>query len=242
MAWIKDHRRPEDPRLGRVLPQPLAARQASCAARTASTAPAAAPGRSTSRTASSPGRCRRSTIRSSSRACRRTSRAAASAASRFSWYLYSPLRVKYPYMRGALLDLWREARAHARGSGRGLGVASSKIPRARRATSRRAARAASAAPTGTRSLELIAAATIYTVKKHGPDRVVGFSPIPAMSMVSYAAGARFLQLIGGVLMSFYDWYCRPAARVARGLGRADRRRRERRLVQRQVHRRRWAPT
>src|SRR5512141_1487259 len=32
----------------------------------------------------------------------------------FSWYLYSPLRVKYPYARGALLDLWREARqAHA---------------------------------------------------------------------------------------------------------------------------------
>jgi len=28
----------------------------------------------------------------------------------FSWYLYSPLRVKYPYMRGVLLDLWLEAR------------------------------------------------------------------------------------------------------------------------------------
>ncbi|MBP1693407.1 MAG: respiratory nitrate reductase, alpha subunit [Chloroflexi bacterium] len=28
----------------------------------------------------------------------------------FSWYLYSPIRVKYPYTRGALLDLWREAR------------------------------------------------------------------------------------------------------------------------------------
>ena len=28
----------------------------------------------------------------------------------YSWYLYSPLLVKYPYARGALLDLWREAR------------------------------------------------------------------------------------------------------------------------------------
>ena len=37
--------------------------------------------------------------------------------------------------------------------------------------------------------EIIAAANAYTVKKHGPDRVIGFSPIPAMSMVSYAAGA-----------------------------------------------------
>ncbi len=28
-----------------------------------------------------------------------------------------------------------------------------------------------------------------------------------MSMVSYAAGARYLSLIGGVCLSFYDWYC-----------------------------------
>ena len=27
-----------------------------------------------------------------------------------SWYLYSPLRVKYPYVRGVLLDLWNEAK------------------------------------------------------------------------------------------------------------------------------------
>jgi nitrate reductase alpha subunit len=55
--------------------------------------------------------------------------------------------------------------------------------------------------------EIVAAANIYTIKKHGPDRIIGFSPIPAMSMVSYAAGSRYLSLIGGVCMSFYDWYC-----------------------------------
>ena len=27
----------------------------------------------------------------------------------FSWYIYSPLRVKYPYVRGILLNMWREA-------------------------------------------------------------------------------------------------------------------------------------
>ncbi|MBX9689905.1 MAG: molybdopterin-dependent oxidoreductase, partial [Candidatus Obscuribacterales bacterium] len=32
-----------------------------------------------------------------------------------SWYLYSPLRVKYPYMRGALIDLWRKAKAEFNG-------------------------------------------------------------------------------------------------------------------------------
>ena len=55
--------------------------------------------------------------------------------------------------------------------------------------------------------ELVAAANAYTAKTYGPDRVFGFSPIPAMSMVSYAAGARYLSLLGGVCMSFYDWYC-----------------------------------
>ena len=35
---------------------------------------------------------------------------------------------------------------------------------------------------------------------------MGFSPIPAMSQVSYAAGTRFLSLIGGTILSFYDWY------------------------------------
>jgi nitrate reductase alpha subunit len=55
--------------------------------------------------------------------------------------------------------------------------------------------------------EIVAAANAYTVRKHGPDRVAGFSPIPAMSMVSYAAGTRYLSLLGGTCLSFYDWYC-----------------------------------
>ena len=55
--------------------------------------------------------------------------------------------------------------------------------------------------------ELIAASAVHTIQKHGPDRITGFSPIPAMSMLSYAAGSRMLQLMGGVNLSFYDWYC-----------------------------------
>ena len=60
------------------------------------------------------------------------------------------------------------------------------------------------APSGDTATEIIAAANAYTIKKFGPDRLIGFSPIPAMSMVSYA-GARYLSLLGG--LSFYDWYC-----------------------------------
>ncbi|MFO6427109.1 molybdopterin-dependent oxidoreductase [Escherichia coli] len=53
----------------------------------------------------------------------------------------------------------------------------------------------------------MAASNVYTIKNYGPDRVAGFSPIPAMSMVSYASGARYLSLIGGTCLSFYDWFC-----------------------------------
>ncbi|MCP3997997.1 MAG: molybdopterin-dependent oxidoreductase, partial [bacterium] len=57
------------------------------------------------------------------------------------------------------------------------------------------------------ALEIIAASCVNTIKEHGPDRIAGFSPIPAMSMLSYASGARMLQLMGGISLSFYDWYC-----------------------------------
>ncbi|MCH1927538.1 molybdopterin-dependent oxidoreductase, partial [Shewanella sp. C31] len=42
------------------------------------------------------------------------------------------------------------------------------------------------------------------MKRYWPDRVIGFSPIPAMSQISFAAGSRFLSLLVGVPMSFYD--------------------------------------
>ncbi len=123
-----------------------------------------------------------------------------------SWYLYSPLRVKYPYVRGVLLDLWKEARAafpDAVDAWRSL----TEDPAARTRWQQARGKGGLRRADWDTVLELIAAATIYTIKQHGPDRIAGFSPIPAMSMVSYASGARFLQLIGGVSMSFYDWYC-----------------------------------
>jgi nitrate reductase alpha subunit len=122
-----------------------------------------------------------------------------------SWYLYSPIRVKYPYVRGALLDLWREARAaHADPVDAWEALAGDEAKRARfqRARGKGGFRRAS----WDEALELVAAASLSTVRKHGPDRVFGFSPIPAMSYLSYAGGSRFLQLLGGVNMSFYDWY------------------------------------
>jgi nitrate reductase / nitrite oxidoreductase, alpha subunit len=123
-----------------------------------------------------------------------------------SWYVYSPLRVKYPYMRGALLDLWQEAkRKHKDPAAAWASIVSD--PESRKKYHKARGKGGFRRVSWDEATELIAAANIATIKKHGPDRIVGFSPIPAMSMVSYAAGSRFLQLMGGVNLSFYDWYC-----------------------------------
>src|SRR5512142_2697012 len=124
----------------------------------------------------------------------------------YSWYLYSPLRVKYPYMRGALIDLWKSARDQhedAVESWASIVEDPEKRKRFQRARGKGGFRRA----TWDDAVEMISAAQIYTIKKFGPDRINGFSPIPAMSMISYASGARLMQLIGGVSLSFYDWYC-----------------------------------
>ena len=47
---------------------------------------------------------------------------------------------------------------------------------------------------------------MHTIKTLRPGPVAGFSPIPAMSMVSHCVGSRFIELIGGAMTSFYDWY------------------------------------
>ena len=124
----------------------------------------------------------------------------------YSWYLYSPLRVKYPYVRGALLDLWKQARAQHEDP---VDAWKSLVenPEARQRWQRARGKGGFRRSDWDTMLELIAAANIYTIKKYGPDRIAGFSPIPAMSMISYASGARMLQLMGGVALSFYDWYC-----------------------------------
>jgi nitrate reductase alpha subunit len=123
-----------------------------------------------------------------------------------SWYVYSPLRVKYPYMRGALIDLWKEAKQkHKDPAAAWASIVSD--PESRKKYHQARGKGGFRRVSWDEATELIAAANIATIKKHGPDRIVGFSPIPAMSMVSYASGARFLQLMGGVNLSFYDWYC-----------------------------------
>jgi nitrate reductase alpha subunit len=120
----------------------------------------------------------------------------------YSWYLYSGNRLKYPMVRSSLLKLWKEVRKTSDPLSAWKAIVEHDTSYKKQRGLGGFVRA-----TWDEVNEIIAAANVYTIKKYGPDRVIGFSPIPAMSMVSYAAGSRYLSLIGGVCMSFYDWYC-----------------------------------
>ena len=123
----------------------------------------------------------------------------------FSWYQYSPIRVKHPYMRGVLMDLWRKAKeTHQDPVEAWTAVVEDEA--ARKSFHQARGKGGFRRASWDEVTEIIAASTMYTIKKYGPDRIIGFSPIPAMSMLSYAGGSRYMQLLGAVSMSFYDWY------------------------------------
>jgi nitrate reductase alpha subunit len=123
----------------------------------------------------------------------------------FSWYTYSPTRVRYPYVRGVLLEMYREAKSRLGDPVLAWADVVSDPERSRRYKAARG-KGGLVRASWDEASEMVAAAHVHTIARYGPDRVAGFSPIPAMSMVSHAAGARFVSMIGGTMLSFYDWY------------------------------------
>ncbi|HHG89875.1 MAG TPA: nitrate reductase subunit alpha [Devosia sp.] len=123
----------------------------------------------------------------------------------YSWYMYSANRVKHPLVRSRLLKLWRAARATLPPVAAWASIV--EDPEKRKSYTSVRGHGGFVRASWEEVNEITASANAYTARTHGPDRVIGFSPIPAMSMVSYAAGSRYLSLMGGTCMSFYDWYC-----------------------------------
>lgn len=123
----------------------------------------------------------------------------------FSWYIYSPLRVKYPYIRGILLNLWREAINEHKNP---LDAWKSIVEDKEKSKQYKEARGKGGFVRASweEVAKIISTSMLYTTLNYGADRNCGFSPIPAMSMVSHGAGARFMSLMGGPMLSFYDWY------------------------------------
>lgn len=124
----------------------------------------------------------------------------------YSWYTYSPVRLKYPLVRSRLLAMWQAALSR-HGDPVRAWKSIAEDPEKRRAYQQLRGKGGFVRVSWEEAATLVAASLVHTIEKYGPDRIFGFTPIPAMSMVCYAAGARFLSLIGGAMISFYDWYC-----------------------------------
>lgn len=123
----------------------------------------------------------------------------------FSWYTYSPTRIRYPYVRSVLLDAYRAAkREHSDPVHAWASVVEN--PETARAYKQARGKGGMVRVEWNEVMEIVSAAHVYTVKRYGPDRIAGFSVIPAMSMISYGAGSRFYELLGATMLSFYDWY------------------------------------
>jgi nitrate reductase alpha subunit len=122
-----------------------------------------------------------------------------------SWYPYSPLRPKFPYIRKVLWDFYSKEIKNGKNP---VDAYASIVENEERSKAYKSARgkAGWARVSWDKAVELIAAAQIYTIKKYGADHIANFSPIPAMSLLSFISGHRYNNLIGGIYCSYYEWY------------------------------------
>ncbi len=144
-----------------------------------------------------------------------------------------PTRVRYPYVRGVLVEMFREAKARLGDPVLAWAEIVQDPEKARRYKSARG-KGGLVRATWAEATEIIAAAQVYTIKRWGPDRIAGFSPIPAMSMVSHAAGSRFTTPHRRLHAQLLRLVRRPSGGLPAGLRRPDRRTRVGGLVGRGI--------
>lgn len=122
-----------------------------------------------------------------------------------SWYPYSPLRPKFPYIRKVLWEYYLEERNSGKDPVEAYG---SIVEDPEKSVVYKSARGKGgwSRITWDKATELVAASQIYTIKKYGPDHIANFSPIPAMSLLSFISGHRYNNLLGGIYCSYYEWY------------------------------------
>ena len=122
-----------------------------------------------------------------------------------SWYPYSPLRPKFPYVRKVLWDFYSEELKNGKDP---VDAYASVVENEEKSKKYKAARGKAGwkRVTWDEATELVAAGQIHTIKKYGPDHMANFAPIPAMSLLSFISGHRYNNLLGGIYCSYYEWY------------------------------------
>ncbi len=149
----------------------------------------------------------------------------------FSWYIYSPLRPKYPYVRGVLLEMFREARERL-GDPVEAWASIVEDPEKARAYKSQRGKGGFLRADWDEVTELIAAAHVHTIRKlrPRPDRRLLADPGDVDGLLLRRdplplADRRRLPLLLRLVR-------RPAAGLAADLGRPDRRARVGGLVER----------
>jgi nitrate reductase alpha subunit len=114
--------------------------------------------------------------------------------------IYSSQRIKHPLVRGRLLDLWREFSSE-QSDPVALWELIVNNPEFRRRWQRSRGQGGFRRVNWDTAVEIMAAALVSTIKNHGPDRITGYSSSPDSGMIRFAAGSRFLHLLGGVMLT-----------------------------------------
>jgi nitrate reductase alpha subunit len=122
-----------------------------------------------------------------------------------SWYPYSPLRPKFPYVRRVLWDYYTEELNNGKDP---VEAYASVVEDKEKSKEYKSARGKGGwkRVSWDQATELVAAGQIHTIKKYGPDHMANFSPIPAMSLLSFISGHRYNNILGGIYCSYYEWY------------------------------------
>src|SRR5262249_56117899 len=99
----------------------------------------------------------------------------------YVWEWYRVSRIKCAMVRGRLVRAWREARKTLAPVEAWASIVDD--PEAAKSYKSMRGRGGFVRSTWDEVSEIIAAANVHTIKTWGPDRVVGFSPMPGLSTV-----------------------------------------------------------
>src|SRR5660397_139641 len=104
----------------------------------------------------------------------------------FSWYTYSPTRIRYPYVRGTLLRAYREAKART-GDPVLAWAQVTGDPVTARAYKKARGKGGLVRASWAEAKEIVAAAHVHTIKDHGPDlSLIHISEPTRLRRISYA--------------------------------------------------------
>ncbi len=93
----------------------------------------------------------------------------------FSWYTYSPTRVRYPYGRGVLIEAYRAAKARHDGDPVKAFAEISTDPATRKRYQNARGKGGLVRISWNEALEIAAASYVHTIGTYGPDRCVSRS-------------------------------------------------------------------